>query len=307
MSAAIRVTAPGTLSNLGPGFDVLGLALTSPEDAVEVALGRSDLELRATGPFGDRVPLDPEQNVAAFAARRVREALGRAEGLVVTVEKHIPPGSGLGSSAASAVAAAVATQRALGASLPVERLLAIGRDAEALAAGSAHLDNVAPALLGGFVAVTSLDPPCAIRLPFPPTWWFAVILPDHPVRTADARAALPDAVAMGDAVANLRAMAALWDAIARVDLDAFAAALRDRLAEPHRLRLWPFLAAARRSALAVGARSLVVSGSGPALFAPCATRAEAHDVAEAAREGLAREGYEARTYLASPRAEGALG
>lgn len=128
----VRVRAPATLSNLGPGFDVLGLALDGPYDAVEAEVrDQPGLSLAAAGPFGDRIPLDPAQNVAAYAASRV---VGD-RGLHLRIEKQIPPGSGLGSSAASSVAAAVAAARAYGLPVTPELLLPIVRDAEALAAG----------------------------------------------------------------------------------------------------------------------------------------------------------------------------
>jgi homoserine kinase len=250
----VRVRAPATLSNLGPGFDVLGLALDGPYDAVEAEVrDQPGLSLAAAGPFGDRIPLDPAQNVAAYAASRV---VGD-RGLHLRIEKQIPPGSGLGSSAASSVAAAVAAARAYGLPATPELLLPIVRDAEALAAGSAHLDNVAPALLGGFVGVVGQDPPEVRRLTFPEGWWLAVVLPAHPVATKEARAILPDHIPRGDAVANLRALTGLLDAAARADLGAFARHLVDRVAYPYRRPLWPFLPAAEAAALGAGALALV--------------------------------------------------
>ena len=197
--------APASLSNLGPGFDVLGLALAEPRDRVEARVVEGPgVALTNTGPFGDRVPSDPAKNVAAWAAERVLEASGASGGLSLEVRKEIPPGSGLGSSAASAVAGAVAAARALAVDLPREDLLAIGRDAEGLAAGSAHLDNVAPALLGGFVAVVGTHPPDVRPLELQGHWSLAVVLPDLVVRTADARDVLPRRVSLVDAIDNLR-------------------------------------------------------------------------------------------------------
>lgn len=304
-----RAIAPATLSNLGPGFDVLGLALETPLDAVTVELREEPgITVVTAGAFGDRVPRDPERNLAAFAAAQVLAASGQKKGgLLVTVEKAIPPGSGLGSSAASAAAAAVAAMRVLEIDLVPRVLLRIGRESEALAAGSPHLDNFAPALLGGCVAVVSNEPPEVRSLMFPRDWWFAVVLPDHPVETKVARAALPASVSMRDAVANLRDLAAVLDAAARADLPAFCAHLRDHLASPHRAPLWPFFDPARRAAEGAGAPALCISGSGPAMFAPCEDQASAERIGAAIVAGLAAAGYTATRYASKVSARGALG
>jgi homoserine kinase len=299
-----RIAAPASLSNLGPGFDVLGLAVSGREDAVTIEPTTSGgIVVERTGPFGDRVPLDPARNLAAFAVRRV---LGEAN-VKVIVEKNIPPGSGLGSSAASAVAAAVAATIAASRAPDQSTLLAIGRDAEALAAGSAHLDNVAPALLGGFVAVLGQDPPAVARLSFPEDWWLAVVLPDHPVATKDARAVLPTSIPRSDAIANLRALTGLLDAAARADLAAFAAQLVDKIAYPYRRSLWPFLPIAEAAALEAGALAWSISGSGPAMFAPTATRADAERIGAAVVEALVKKGFGAARFSGQVRPGGALG
>lgn len=299
----VRVEAPATLSNLGPGFDVLGLALDGRFDAVEAeATSGTGIELRAAGPYGDRIPLDPARNVAAYAAARV---VGD-RGLRLVVDKQIPPGSGLGSSAASSVAAAVAAARVYGLSEDPAHLLPIVRDAEALAAGSAHLDNVAPALLGGFVGVVGLDPPTIRTLPFPEDWWLAVVLPDHPVATKEARAILPASIPRADAIANLRALTGLLDAARRRDLAAFAAHLNDRIAAPYRLPLWPFLPAAEAAAKAAGALAFTISGSGPAMFGPTDREDHARGVVDGVVAALARAGYGAVGFTARV-GPGALG
>ncbi len=290
----VRVRAPATLSNLGPGFDVLGLALDGLYDAVEAeARDQPGVSLVATGPFGDRIPLDPAQNVAAYAASRV---IG-ARGLHLVIEKQIPPGSGLGSSAASSVAAAVAAARAYGLPTTPELLLPIVRDAEGLAAGSAHLDNVAPALLGGFVGVVGQDPPEVRRLTFPGAWWLAVVLPAHPVATKEARAILPDHIPRRDAVANLRALTGLLDAASRSDLPSFARHLVDRVAYPYRRPLWPFLPVAEAAALGAGALAWSISGSGPAMFGPTDDPGRARAITQAVVEALASAGFGATAYV----------
>lgn len=330
MNRTGEASAAATLSNLGPGFDVLGLALAHPRETVRVTLREAPgTVVQGVGPFGDRLPRDPERNVAVYAARRVVAAVqggsgsagggvsagafagvltgaSTGGGLEVVIEKAVPPGSGLGSSAASSVAAAVATARALGASLAPEILLGIARDAEGLAAGSPHLDNVAPALVGGCVAVVSTEPPRVRRLPFPPAWRFAIVLPDLEVRTADARAVLPASIPREDAITNLRHLAGLLDAIARADLEAFAHHLVDRIAVPYRLPLWPYLDDARAAAKGAGALALEVSGSGPTVYAPCPDEGTAARVAAAVVDALAARKLGATSYVTGVSAAGAL-
>jgi len=293
--------APGSLSNLGPGFDVLGLALREPLDRVDAERSTTPgLRVTNTGPYGDRVPDDPARNVAAWAAERVLEAAGADGGLDLTVHKHIPPGSGLGSSAASAVAGAVAAARALGWEAAPQALLAIGRDAEALTAGSPHLDNVAPALLGGFVAVLGTRPPNIRSLPLAGDWSLAVVLPDLEVRTSEAREVLPRRVPMGDAIQNLRDLTGLLDAAARGDLAVFCQHLGDQLAQPYRAPLVPWLDGAREAALAAGAPALSISGSGPAVFAPCADVRAARAVRDAVVAWLDVRGIGSTGWVTGP-------
>lgn len=299
--------APATLSNIGPGFDVLGMALDGPTDGATATLrNEPGITVLPCGPYGDRVPIDPEANVAAYAASRVLLLARSDRGLDLEVEKQIPPGSGLGSSAASAVAGAIATARALEMKLDPQALLPIVRDAEKLAAGSAHLDNVAPALLGGFVAVTQTDPPQVTSLKFPKNWSIAVALPAHAVETKKARAVLPREIPLADAIGNLRDLAALIDAAARGDLATFAAHLQDRLATPYRLSLWPFLEPARDAALEAGAPAWVVSGSGPAMFAPCADKNTAAAVVASVKETLQKHGFASSVFVARAAAKGAM-
>ncbi len=293
--------APGSLSNLGPGFDVLGLALREPLDRVDATrTSGPGVTVRNAGPFGDRVPEDPDRNIAAWAASQVLAASEASGGLSLIVHKHIPPGSGLGSSAASAVAGAVASARALDASLDPTALLAIGRDAEALTAGSPHLDNVAPALLGGFVAVLGTTPPDIRTLPLAGDWSLAVVLPELEVRTSEARNVLPRRVPLVDAVQNLRDLTGLLDAAARGDLAAFCRHLGDQLAQPYRAPLVPWLDGARDAAMAAGAPALSISGSGPAVFAPCADPSSAARVRDAVVGWLDARGIGSLGWVTGP-------
>ena len=277
-----RASAAGSVSNLGPGYDVLGLCLEGPRDVVEVALNASgQVRLRDIQGDGGHLPRDADQNCATVAAREVLTRFGApGVGLDLWLEKGLPLGSGLGSSAASAVAAAVATASLVAPELPRRALLDACREGERLATGSPHPDNVAPSLLGGLVAcvpgegeaidVVSLLVPEGLRV--------VTVKPDISVSTAEARAALPREVSMGDAVANVAEMAALITGLARGDWELVGRSLRDRFATPYRKRLIPGYDAVVSAAVAAGAVGAGISGSGPTLFALCAEEAHASAV-----------------------------
>ena len=296
----VAAFAPGTLANLGPGFDCLGLALAEPGDRVEVRWA-DDPGVRVESIEGDgaRLPRDPDLNTAAVAAREVLALLGCADrGVTLRLTKGLPLGSGLGSSGASAVAAAVAVHELAGAPLPLERLLLACMTAEAAASGTAHADNVAPALLGGIVLVRPGDPPEAIRLPVPRDLFCAVVHPDLVIHTREARAALPVAVPRGDAVHQAAHLAAFVAALYSDDLELLGRAVVDRIAEPARaplIRGHQSVVAAAREA---GALACSISGSGPSLFAFAKGETAARSVAEAMRIAFGRLGIGALAWAA---------
>ena len=255
-----------TMGNFGPGFDVLSLALDRPGDVVTVAAAARD-EVRVTG-SAEGVPARFEENCASVAAAHLRDALGLTEPLLVTVEKRVPRGSGLGSSASSSAAGALA-MRALHPEAVVtnEMLLEAAAAGERVAAGD-HRDDVAAALFGGLALVSPrpgpvlrLDPPRHLRL--------AVALPRLVLETRRMRAVLPKDVPRADVVHNLAMVARLVDAVHRGDVPAMGRAMDDRVAVPYRAPLVPRYAEAREAALAAGAYGHCLSGSGPAQFAVC--------------------------------------
>lgn len=293
--------APATLSNLGPGFDCLGLAVDGLGDVVHVRLADAPgviiEEIR--GDDG-RLPLDAGANTAGVAARAVLHLAGRlAQGLVLRVHKGLPLGSGLGSSGASAVAAAFATRALVCPDLLDADLLEACMQGEAAASGSPHADNVAPALFGGVVLIRPGSPPEPIRLPAPAELWLALVHPAIEVRTLDARQALPSHVTVADAVHQAAHLGALVSALYDGDLDRLGRAVSDRIAEPARRRFVPGFDAAMDAARAAGALAGSISGSGPTLFAFSRGEATADRVARAMAAALvAATGVQARPWHA---------
>lgn len=290
--------ASATVANLGPGFDVLGLCLEGPQDRVTAELTTTgEVELvEVTGDDG-RLSRVAAENCAGVAARHVLTEFGEPDmGVRLWLDKGLPLGSGLGSSAASAVAAAVAVGALIDPRLPKDFLFQACREGERLATGSPHADNVAPALFGGVVACLAGDGEHVdlVTLPVPSELVVACVKPDFEVRTADARAALPKEVPMGDAVRNMGAVIGLTKALMTNDLRLLARCLDDRLATPYRKKLIPGYDEVVAAAMEAGALGTGISGSGPALFALCADRETGMAVADAMVEAFAALGTGAR-------------
>src|SRR5205085_7867051 len=221
-----------------------------------------------TGDQG-RLPRDPARNTAGVAARTLLTAVGERRGVALTIRKGLPLSSGLGGSAASAVAAVVAIDALVGARLPLETLLACAFEGERIGAGSAHGDNIAPCLYGGFVLVRRASPPDIVRLPVPDGLVAVVVHPDLEIETARARALLGDSVALADAIQQWANLGAFVDALHRGDFALLSRSLEDAIAEPRRAPLVPGLAAIKQAATDAGALGCSLSGSGPSLFALC--------------------------------------
>jgi homoserine kinase len=270
----VRVFAPATVSNLGPGFDVLGLALHRPGDVVEVvASDRPGVELADVAGEGGALPRETWRNAASVAAGEVVRragAAGAAAGLRLWLHKGMPLASGLGSSGASAAAGAVAANEALGRPLAPDALVECAMAGERAACGAPHADNVAPAILGGIVLIRSYDPLDLVRLPVPDGLFVVVVHPHCEVSTADARARLSGrAFALPEIVANAGNLGALVAALHRGDLPLLGRSIDDRIVEPLRADMIPASADARSAARDAGALGCGISGSGPSMFALC--------------------------------------
>jgi homoserine kinase len=263
-----RVTAysPGSTSNVGPGFDCLGIALTGLGDRVTAErAGAPGVRVRSVS--DPRLPTEADRNTAALAATEVLRRTGAGDvGLELEIEKGLPLAGGLGGSAASAVAGAVAANAVLDAPLGTEALLACAVEAEARVAGR-HADNVAPSLLGGAVVVVSVEPLRYARITVHPSLRLVLVIPDYEVATSRARSLLPVAVSRPDAVGQAAALAGLVVGLERGDGALLAASVVDRIAEPGRVPLYPGYREAREAALAAGAWGVAVSGAGPTLVA----------------------------------------
>ena len=307
MSERVRVFAPATASNLGPGFDVLGLALERPGDLVEAEVrDQPGVEIVAvTG--ADSLSTDPAENVVGIAATAALERLNVSDrGVRLWLHKQMPLGSGLGSSAASSVGGAVAVNALLGGSLSPEALVACALRGEAAASGTAHADNVAPSALGGIVLIRASDPLDLVRLPVPDALRVVLVHPHAEVLTAEARRLVAEKrFTIGQAVANLGDIAALVSALHRGDLELLGRSINDALVEPIRAPLVPGFAGVRAAALDAGALGVSISGSGPSVLAFADSERAAETVATAMADAFAAAGLDSDRYVGPVNMRGA--
>jgi homoserine kinase len=305
---SVTAFAPATVSNVACGFDVLGFALHEPGDTVTAAFAPA-AGVRIDEIAGDngRLTRDAARNTAGIAAQALLDAAGERRGVALTIRKGLPLSSGLGGSAASAVAAAFAVNALVGARASLETLMACAFEGERVGAGSAHGDNIAPAVYGGFVLVRVANPPDVIRLPVPAGLTAVVVHPDLEIETAHARALLGTQVPLADAIRQWANLGALVDALHRGDFDLLSRALEDTIAEPRRAPLVPGLAAIKQAAVAAGALGCSLSGSGPSLFALCRTAASAEPVARAMTDAVVAQigGAAPKTYVSPIAPQGA--
>ena len=257
--------APGSIGNVGPGFDVLGLAVDGIGDTVTVELTTDAWRIaEVTGRDAAMVPLIPERNCAAIAAHAYLKPFGF--NAMVTIHKGLALAGGMGGSAASSVAGAYAAALACEGSLDTNTIVAAALEGEASVAGR-HLDNIAASVVGGLALSRSVDPIDVIKLPVAADWWIALVTPRVRIRTREARALLPDRTERAEWIQQMANTTALAHAFATGDGELLRRALDDRHAEPRRASLIPHFYDAKKAALGAGAFGCSISGSGPTLFA----------------------------------------
>ena len=287
-AARVRVSAPATIGNIACGFDVFGMAVERPCDAV-VARANPEPGVtieRITGDVGP-IPADSARNSAGAAAQAVLEMAGApSAGLALELHKGIPLAGGMGGSASSAVVGAVAADRVIGAGLSRRQLLQCAVAGELAGSGSPAADNVAPALYGGIVLVLPGRSLQVVELPVPPELWAVVVRPHLETRTEDARRVLGEHVPLKAAVTQWANTAAFTAGLYASDWNLLSRSIRDVVAEPLRAGRVPGFARAREAALARGALGFSLSGSGPSVFALCRGGETAEHVAEGIRRAF---------------------
>jgi homoserine kinase len=265
---AVTAYAPGGVGNVGPGLDIMGLAVAGLGDTVR-AEWSDQPGIRVMDPGHHALPREADRHTSALAARAVLERAGGARdgrGLALYVRKELPLSGGQGGSAASAVAAAVAVNALLGGPLDRTALVEACLTAEEAVAGR-HADNIAPALLGGIVLIRSMEPLDLVQLPVPEELFVVLVRPDQQLRTLEGRSVLPREVSRAVALHQAAQVAAVVAALAAGDYALLGRAIDDRIAEPARAPLLPGFPEAKAAGLAAGALGSSISGSGPTAFA----------------------------------------
>lgn len=265
---AVTAYAPGGVGNVGPGLDIMGLAVAGLGDTVRAEWSETP-GICLMDPGHASLPREAEHHTSALAARAVLEragAAGKERGLALWVRKDLPLSGGQGGSAASAVAAAVAVNALLGRPLGPTALVEACLTAEESVAGR-HADNIAPSLLGGIVLIRSMEPLDLVQLPVPEELHVVLVRPDQQLRTAEGRSVLPREVSRAVALHQAAQVAAIVAALALGDYALLGRAIDDRIAEPARAPLLPGFFEAKAAALAAGAVGSSISGSGPTAFA----------------------------------------
>jgi homoserine kinase len=307
MRPPVRVYAPATVANVAAGFDVLGFAVDAPGDEVVARLaGPPGVRItRVTGGDGS-IPLDAERNTAGVSVLRLLERTGSQAGIELELHKRMPLGSGLGSSAASAVAALVAANELLPSPLGRQDLLPCAMEAERMACGAAHADNVAPALLGGFVLIRSYQPLDVVRIPAPGELVCTLVHPHVEIRTEDARRILKSKITMRDAVVQWGNTAGLIAGLLTNDYPLIGRSLTDVIVEPARSILIPCFRQAKEAALGTGALGCSISGSGPSIFVLSRGQATAAAAGDAMAAVYRSAGIGCEVYLSEINQRGAV-
>jgi len=266
MGETIQVYAPATIANVGPGFDILGLCLNTPGDVLEVRIINDKIH-RIIDETGTDLPADPAINVSTVAIDALLRHIGSDVRFLIRFIRKIPPGSGIGSSAASSAGAVYGANVLLGKPFKPVDLVPFAMKGEEAASGSAHADNVAPALLGGFTLIRSYNPLDIISIRFPDNLYCTVVHPDIRLATHDSRRILKDKVPLNIAIQQCGNLAGLVTGLSISDFRLIGASLHDVIAEPERAFLIPGYKQVREAAMMAGALGASISGSGPSVFA----------------------------------------
>src|SRR6201996_1270968 len=301
MKDSIKVFAPATVANVVCGFDVLGFAVNEPGDEVIMRLtDKQGINIsKITGDNG-RLPLDPAKNTVSVSVQHYLQSVGREDiGLDIELHKKMPIGSGLGSSSASTVAGLFAIKTLLGDDTDVANLLPFAMKGEEMACGHGHADNVAPALMGGFVLIRSYEPLDVVRLPHPKDLWCAIVFPDVDVPTREARQIIRKNIPMKDAVTQWGNIAGLVSGLFMQDIDLMGRSMKEILVEPVRSMLIPDFYKMREIAIGLGAVSFGISGSGPSVFAFTRDEQTARNITQKLQAHLTGIGIGSNTYVST--------
>ncbi|MCS7018647.1 MAG: homoserine kinase [Cytophagales bacterium] len=302
---SIRVYAPATVANVACGFDVLGFALYEPGDEIIMRKTNSNkTEIISITGDGGKLSRDASKNTAGVVVDAFLAHIGQKIGIAIELHKKMPLGSGLGSSAASAVAALFAINELMGQPLTRMEMLPFAIEAERIACGAAHADNVAPSLLGGFTLIRSYDPLDVVQLSTPADLVATVVHPHIEIRTEDARSILRKSVALKDAIIQWGNVGGLVAGLLMADYALIGRSLHDQIIEPLRALLIPNFAQVKQAALNAGALGCSISGSGPSIFALSTSPEKGKQIANAIADAFKQINIASDCYVSFINTEG---
>ena len=299
MVSKVTVRAPSSTANLGPGFDVFGLAVDAFYDTV--TLTKTDQE-DITIISDDEIPTSPEKNTAGLVAKSMREEFKIKKGVEIKIKKGVPPGFGMGSSAASAAATAVAFNKLFGLKLDRNALVEFAGIGEQASAGTVHYDNVAASVLGGFVIVKT-DPLNVIRIKPPSDLRMCIAVPTIQVpkkKTEVSRSLIPKKIKLEDSVVNLSNASTMIVGFMTKDSQLIGNSIKDRIVEPARQRMIPGFTKVKEGAIKAGALGVTISGAGPSVIAFSDSSADLKRISSAMGRGFTAVNIQSRRIICKP-------
>ncbi len=303
MKNEIKIFSPATVANVACGFDVFGFCLDSVGD--EMVIRKTDKKgIHITKIEGFDLPYEAELNVAGVSALAMYEDAKPDCGFEIEIYKHIKPGSGIGSSAASAVGSVFGMNELLGNPYSKTQLTKFAIKGEALASKCEHADNLAPAIFGGFTLVRSVSPLEILEIPSPNNLYATIIHPQIEIKTSEARAILPNEVSLQHAITQWGNFGSLIHALHTSDYDLIRKSLQDVIVEPYRGKLIPHYNDVKKATLENGALGAGISGSGPSIFALSHGLENANAVKQAMEQVYSKTGISFEIHVSKINTEG---
>lgn len=299
----IKIFSPATVANVSCGFDVLGFCLDSVGD--DMVIRKTEKKgIYITKIQGFDLPYEAELNVAGVAALAMYDAIDVDFGFEIEIYKNIKPGSGIGSSAASAVGSVFGMNELLGRPFNKTSLTGFAIKGEALASKCEHADNLAPALFGGFTLVKSISPLRILEIPSPDDLYATIIHPQIEIKTSESRAILPKEIALSDAITQWANFGSLIHALHTSDYNLIKESLHDVVVEPHRSKLIPHFNEVKKAAITAGALGCGISGSGPSIFTLSNSLETANNVKDAIKNMYSKTGIAFEIHVSKINTEG---
>lgn len=298
MVSKVSIKAPSSTANLGPGFDVFGLAIDAFYDKVTLTKTKSGITIITD----DNIPTKPENNTAGLVAKNMKKKFRIKSGVEIKIEKGVPAGFGMGSSAASAAATAVAFDKLFGLKLDGNKLVEFAGSGEKASAGTVHYDNVAASVLGGFVIVKT-NPLDIVRVEPPKNLRMCVAVPKLDVpkkKTKVSRGVIPKKIKLTDSIVNLSNASAIVAGFLKKDPELIGNSIKDVIVEPARQHMIPGFSRVKQNALKAGALGVTISGAGPSVIAFSKNSANLKKISLAMAKGFASANTKCQTVICKP-------